>query len=68
MQLLAWNAPELPVIPWTRSLVLLSTNMAICDGRLTRVSFMDADGVPIRAAEAYGGARMTVNPEVTGER
>jgi hypothetical protein len=27
MQPRAWNAPELPVMPWTRSLVFLSTRI-----------------------------------------
>src|SRR3984893_12810180 len=48
MQPLAWNAPELPVIPWTRSLVLLSTRIDMGFECLPSVSLMDADRIPVR--------------------
>src|ERR1700751_2400594 len=51
MQPLAWNAPELPVMPWTRRRVLLSTRIDIGLIFLTNQSFMDADRIPIRVRD-----------------
>jgi len=39
------------VIPWTTSLVLLSTKIDISNELLTGVSFVDADQIPIRIGD-----------------
>jgi hypothetical protein len=59
MQLLAWNAPELPVIPWTRSLVLLSTRIDMGFDGLPRMSLVDGDRIPIRVRDDHHSADRT---------
>src|SRR5258705_4130465 len=51
MQLLAWNAPELPVIPWTRSLGFRSTRIDMSFECLPDVSLMDNNRIPVRVRD-----------------